>query len=135
MVNTPTQSFPVPVQQPEQKVVEKKPEETPPEQTIAEAPEGDETVAQETENGESETITSLEYNETDGNREYEELLAYISSLIGRNLQYPQIARRRNVEGVVGVHFEIGIDGSLVSVRVNHSSVSSILDRAAVSLIE
>jgi TonB family protein len=46
-----------------------------------------------------------------------------------------MARRRNIEGVVGIHFEIGIDGSLVSVRVDRSSGSSILDNAAVSLIK
>ena len=102
---------------------------------MAEAQTGDETLIQETGEGERETIVNAEYNETDDNREYEELLAYISTLIRQNLLYPQMARRRNIEGVVGVYFEIGIDGGLVSVRVNHSSGSSILDRAAVSLIE
>ncbi|MDR0628817.1 MAG: TonB family protein [Treponema sp.] len=132
----------IPVQRQEQKVVEKKPVETPPEpvpqqeaEDIAEAQEGDEDIALETADGEGEPIASPEYREPDGNREYEELLVYISSLIRQNLLYPQMARRRNIEGVVGVYFEIGIDGGLVSVRVNHSSGSSILDRAAVSLIE
>ena len=142
MVKTPPQSVPVPVQRQEQKVIEKKPVETPPEpvpqqemEAISEVQEGDDHITQETEGGEGETIASPEYSETDDNREYEELLAYISGLIRQNLLYPQMARRRNIEGVVGVHFEIGIDGGLVSVRVNHSSGSSILDRAAVSLIE
>jgi protein TonB len=146
MVKTPPQSIfvpiPVPIQQQEQIVIEKKSVEVPPEsvpqqegETIAEAQTGDETIAQETNDGEGETIASPEYSETDGNREYEELLVYISGLIRQNLLYPQMARRRNIEGVVGVHFEIGIDGSLLSVQVNHSSGSSILDKAAVSLIE
>ena len=144
MVKTPPRSVPapVPVQRQEQKVVEKKPVATPPEpvpqqeaETIAEAQEGDEDITLETEDGEGEPIASPEYREPDGNREYEELLVYISGLIRQNLLYPQMARRRNIEGVVGVHFEIGPDGGLVSVRVNHSSGSSILDRAAVSLIE
>jgi protein TonB len=142
---------PVPVQQQEQKVVEKKPVELPPEPVpqqeagiIGEAHEGDEAhngdegMAQGTDGGENGIITGSEYGETGGsreNREYEELLAYISSLIKQNLLYPQMARRRNIEGVVGVRFEIAIDGSLVFVRVNHSSGSSILDKAAVSLIE
>jgi protein TonB len=142
MVTAPPQRVPVPVQRQEQKVVEKKPVETPPvpvpqqeAETIAEVQEGEENITHETEKEEGETIASPEYTETDGNREYEELLAYISGLIRQNLLYPQMARRRNIEGVVGVQFEIGIDGGLVSVRVNHSSGSSILDRAAVSLIE
>jgi protein TonB len=146
MVKTPPRSVPapvsIPVQRQEQKVVEKKPVETPPEpvpqqemEAISEVQEGDDHITQETEGGEGETIAGPEYGATDGNREYEELLVYISGLIRQNLLYPQMARRRNIEGVVGVHFEIGPDGGLVSVRVNHSSGSSILDRAAVSLIE
>jgi protein TonB len=141
MAKAPPQSVPAPVPRQEQKVVEKKPVETPPEpapqqetEAVAEA-QGDETAAPETEGGESGPIAGSEYSETGGNREYEELLAYISGLISQNLLYPQMARRRNVEGIVGVQFEIGTDGSLVSVRVNHSSGSSILDKAAVSLIE
>jgi protein TonB len=147
MVMTPPQSVPapvpVPIQRQEQKVVEKKPVEVLPEsvpqqeemETVGEAQEGDENITQETVIGESETIADFEYYETNDNREYEKLLAYVSSLIRQNLLYPQMARRRNIEGVVGVYFEIGIDGSLVSVQVNHSSGSSILDKAAVSLIE
>ena len=162
MVKAPPKSVPapVPVQKREQKVVEKKPVETPPEpvpqqeaeaitevqtgdqhitqentEIRAEAQEGNEPITQETEEGEREPITGSEYRETNGNREYEELLVYISTLIRQNLLYPPMARRRNIEGVVGVHFEIGTDGGLVSVRVNHSSGSSILDKAAVSLIE
>jgi protein TonB len=142
MVTAPPQSVPVPVQRQGQKVIEKKPAETPPEpvpqqeaEVISEVQEGDEHITQEAEEGEGEIIASPEYSETDDTREYEELLAYISGLIRQNLLYPQMARRRNIEGVVGVHFEIGMDGGLVSVRVNHSSGSSILDRAAVSLIE
>jgi protein TonB len=140
MTKAPPQS--VPVQQQKQKVVEKKPDEAPPEyvsqqgtETIAEAQKGNENMARETGDGESKTITGSEYSETEDNREYEELLAYISSLIRQNLLYPQMARRRNIEGIVGVYFELGTNGGLLSVRVHHSSGSSILDRAAVSLIE
>jgi TonB family protein len=63
------------------------------------------------------------------------LLAHIKDFINNNLVYPPMARQRNVEGVVGVYFEIGESGELVSVVVNHSSGSSILDNAAVSLIK
>jgi protein TonB len=68
-------------------------------------------------------------------REYAALLAYVKEFIDKNLVYPPMARRRNVEGVVGVHFEIEGNGSLVAITVDHSSGSSILDNAAVSLIK
>jgi TonB family protein len=69
------------------------------------------------------------------NREYEVLLAYIKDFISENLVYPPMARRRNVQGVVGVYFEIDENGEPVSVAVHNSSGSSILDNAAVSLIQ
>jgi protein TonB len=68
-------------------------------------------------------------------RSREALLAYIKDFIDKNLAYPAMARRRNIQGVVGVYFEIGENGELVSVAVNHSSGSSILDNAAVLLIK
>ncbi|MDR0759289.1 MAG: TonB family protein [Treponema sp.] len=68
-------------------------------------------------------------------REYEALLAYIKEFVDKNLVYPPMARRRNVEGVVGVYFEIEGNGSLAAITVDHSSGSSILDNAAVSLVK
>jgi TonB family protein len=68
-------------------------------------------------------------------QEYEVLLAYIKDFISKNLVYPPMARRRNIEGVVAVHFEIESNGGLAAVTVDHSSGSSILDKAAMSLIE
>ena len=50
-------------------------------------------------------------------------------------EYPQRARRRNLEGVVKVMFTIGGKGELVSVRVSTSSGSRILDRSAIRAIE
>jgi TonB family protein len=68
-------------------------------------------------------------------REHEALLAYIRDFIDKNLVYPPMAQRRNIEGVVGVHFEIERNGGLAAIRVDHSSGSSILDNAAVSLVK
>jgi TonB family protein len=65
----------------------------------------------------------------------EALLAYIKEFIDKNLTYPPMARRRNIQGVAGVYFEIGENGELTAVAINHSSGSSILDKAAVSLIK
>jgi protein TonB len=90
--------------------------------------EGDAENNEEVREGEargSETITD---------HEYEALLAYIEDFISKNLVYPPMARRRNIHGVVGVHFEISENGDIDSIVVNHSSNSSILDNAAVSLI-
>jgi protein TonB len=67
--------------------------------------------------------------------EYNELLAYIKKYIDRNLVYPPIARQRNVEGTAGVSFVIDSAGRVVSITLKHSSGSSILDNAAVSLIK
>ena len=67
--------------------------------------------------------------------EHEEVLAYIKEFINKNLAYPAMARQRNIEGIVGIAFEIEMDGGIVSIKVAHSSGSSILDNAAVSLIK
>ncbi|MDR1901299.1 MAG: energy transducer TonB [Treponema sp.] len=85
-------------------------------------------------NGEAREGGAID-DETITDREYEELLAYIKDFINKNLVYPPMARRRNIQGVVGVYFEIGESGEIVSVLVNHSSGSSMLDNAAVSLIK
>jgi protein TonB len=68
-------------------------------------------------------------------REYEALLRYIKDFIEKNMVYPPMARRRNVEGVAGVHFEIERGGGITSITVDRSSGSSILDNAAVSLVK
>jgi TonB family protein len=67
--------------------------------------------------------------------DYEELLVYIKEFIDKNLIYPPIARQRNIQGIVGVSLEIEMNGEIAPVSVVHSSGSSILDRAAVSLIK
>jgi protein TonB len=92
-----------------------------------EAPEG--------EAGEDETNEAVPEGGAITGREYEALLAYIKDFISKNLVYPPMARRRNIEGVVAVYFEIESNGGLAAITVNHSSGSSILDKAAVSLIE
>jgi TonB family protein len=75
------------------------------------------------------------YGDVIADRNYEALLAYIKEFIDKNLAYPPMARRRNIQGVVGVHFEIETNGGLAAVMVDHSSGSSILDNAAVSLVK
>jgi protein TonB len=93
----------------------------------AEAPEG--------EAGEEGTNEAVSEGGSVTGHEYEDMLAYIKDFISKNLVYPPMARRRNIEGVVVVRFEIESNGGLVAVTVDHSSGSSILDNAAVALIE
>jgi protein TonB len=147
---TDAQSTPI-----EKKIVEKSievPPELPPVQEATphkEVREEDET--QERDSGYDEEVPEGEMGEggtTEGlpeggteedgpmtDREYAALLAYIKEYIDKNLVYPLMARRRNVEGVVGVHFEIERNGGLAAIMVDHSSGSSILDNAAVALIK
>jgi TonB family protein len=87
------------------------------------------------EGGEGRATEEVPESETMTDREYDALLAYIKVFIDKNLVYPAMARRRNVEGIVGVHFEIQRNGILTAVTVDHSSGSSILDNAAVSLVK
>jgi protein TonB len=103
-----------------------------------EALEGSETQGQEKSN-DNRNNEVLQEGRTEGSgattdSEYEALLAYIKDFISNNLVYPPIARRRNIQGTVGISFEIETNGELVSVSVNGSSGSSVLDNAAVSLV-
>jgi protein TonB len=121
----------------EKKVVEKSIEPIPPPEPVQEMEYVEDAFEENTETnaqaqyGAEETEDSV----TVSGNDYEELVAYIKNFIDKNLVYPPIARRRNVEGVVGVSFEIEKTGELVSVTVHNSSGSSILDNAAVSLIK
>jgi protein TonB len=137
----------------EKKTVEKPPE-IPRELSPVQAPTPNEEVLEDRETQESEdgNDEAQEGSNTAGNdeavpeggaveggtvtdREHEALLAYIKDFIDKNLVYPPMARRRNIEGVVAVRFEIERNGGIVSVLADSSSGSSILDNAAVSLIK
>jgi protein TonB len=94
----------------------------------------------ESHQGEGDAVSNEEAREGDAVgsgtiTDREALLAYIKEFIDKNLTYPAMARRRNIQGVVGVYFEIGESGELTAIAVNHSSGSSILDNAAVTLIK
>ncbi len=64
-----------------------------------------------------------------------ELLQRIDALVSRNLVYPPLARKRNIEGAVRLSLLIGKDGSLIKSSITSSSGSSILDKAAMALVE
>jgi protein TonB len=127
----------VPERRQEKKVVEKIVEPVPEVPLIED--DAEETTPREetrkTEVGEGGTSEAVPESGTMTDREYEALLAYIKDFIDKNLAYPTMARRRNVEGVVGVYFEIERNGGLAAVTVDNSSGSSILDNAALSLVK
>ena len=64
-----------------------------------------------------------------------ELLRRIEILVSKNLVYPPLARKRNIEGVVQLSLLIGTDGRLTKNSVTSGSGSSILDKAAIALVE
>jgi protein TonB len=124
-----------------QKTMPKKPkaEAAPVLKPQPEAIPAEETTSNEESQGEigaqySEANTSGEYD-SENDSEYDELLAYIKEYINENLVYPAIARQRNVQGIVTIYFEIEKSGELAVVAVANSSGSSILDRAAISIIK
>jgi TonB family protein len=142
----------VPDEPPEEKIVEKPIEPLPDPNPVQEEnpiePLPESNPVQETEYAENTVVENIKNDEevqhgiktADDNgeitsNEYKELLAYIKEFIKKNLSYPSMARQRNIQGIVGVSFEIEMDGEIVSISVAHSSGSSILDNAAVSLIK
>lgn len=64
----------------------------------------------------------------------ETLLRRLDALIRVNLVYPPLARARNIQGEVRVSLLIGPDGGLVTSSVASGSGSSMLDKAAISLV-
>lgn len=54
--------------------------------------------------------------------------------IARQKNYPEAARRRGLEGVVLVEFIISLNGEISQVKIERTSGSNILDRAAVSSV-
>jgi protein TonB len=92
-------------------------------------------AAPEGEAGSGGTNEAAPEGEAVADRDYEALLAYIKDFINKNLIYPPMARRRNIQGLVVVQFEVESNGSLAAIMVDHSSGSSILDNAAVLLIK
>jgi protein TonB len=64
-----------------------------------------------------------------------ELVLRIDALVRERLIYPPLARRRNIEGVVKVTLLIDEYGRLDGRTLVQSSGSSILDRAAIALVE
>jgi protein TonB len=65
----------------------------------------------------------------------EGILRQLEILIRENLVYPPLARKRNIQGEVRVSLLIGTDGTLTGSTLVRGSGSSILDKAAIALVE
>ncbi len=80
----------------------------------------------------SNVVSSSEISaEAERNKLYEMIYA----LIEEKKQYPPLARRRNIEGRVGVTIRISAAGNLQDSSIASSAGNSILDQAAVNLIK
>lgn len=62
-----------------------------------------------------------------------ELAALVSSAFEAHKTYPEVARRRGVEGTVRLRLRLSADGRLLSAKLASSSGSTLLDRAALDL--
>lgn len=65
----------------------------------------------------------------------ETLYRILNRLIQERLTYPPLAKQRNIQGVVGLTLVVSPEGKLLSLKLGQSSHSSILDRAAKTLVE
>jgi periplasmic protein TonB len=65
----------------------------------------------------------------------DEFLILLQELISENLVYPRRARQRGIEGTVILELVIDAEGMLRSRRIERESGSSMLDRAALALLD
>jgi protein TonB len=80
-----------------------------------------------------EESSALEIREDD--IRYDRVIAELRSRISENKIYPQVARKRNVEGVVQILLSLDEHGEAVELMIIESSGSRILDKAALQLIQ
>lgn len=66
--------------------------------------------------------------------DYQRVLSDLRRLVQKSLRYPEIARRKGIEGAVAVQFTMSREGYAEDMVVSESSGSRILDRAALQSI-
>ncbi len=66
--------------------------------------------------------------------DYQRVLSDLRRLIQKSLRYPEVARRKGIEGAVAVQFTMSTEGYAEDMAVSESSGSRILDRAALQSI-
>lgn len=67
--------------------------------------------------------------------DYNRILNEINAQIRENIVYPRMAQRKNLEGVVTLSFTLGQGGVINGLNVMTSSGYSVLDNAALDLLE
>jgi len=65
----------------------------------------------------------------------DEYLLELRRLIDRNKSYPKVARRLKQHGIVVISIKINKEGIFEDISLNQKSTSSILDRAALRLVQ
>ncbi|WP_456385542.1 TonB family protein [Desulfolithobacter sp.] len=71
---------------------------------------------------------------SDHGPELRNYLRLIRQRIGRYKKYPLAARRRRIEGRVGIHFTVSATGELQEIKVSRTSGHRLLDRAALRAV-
>ena len=66
--------------------------------------------------------------------DYQRVLSDLRRLVQKSLRYPEVARRKGIEGAVAVQFTMSTEGYAEDMAVSESSGSRILDRAALQSI-
>lgn len=66
--------------------------------------------------------------------DYQRILDELTRLLHKHLRYPEIARRKGIEGALAITLTLNTNGTATDVNVSESSGSHILDRAAVRVI-
>jgi protein TonB len=66
--------------------------------------------------------------------DYQRILGELNRMLREQLRYPEVARRKGIEGAVAITLTLDSDGKATNVVVARSSGSRILDRAAVQAI-
>jgi protein TonB len=66
--------------------------------------------------------------------DYQRILGELNRMLHAQLRYPEVARRRGIEGAVAVTLTLNTNGSASNMIVSDSSGSRILDRAALRAI-
>ncbi len=77
-----------------------------------------------------ETLDSQRQGEEENNDSAARLLEVLHREIDRHKRYPYIAKRRRLDGVATIAFQLGPDGEIGNIKVLKSSGHGALDRAA-----
>ena len=120
----------IPVEKPVEKLIEKS-------VPIPENTENDFVLSHPSGEGSSNPPANI-YSRTETNKEadsnYNNFLAGINQKINNMKEYPRLARKKEMQGTVTLEFQLDSAGNLEYLEILKSSGYSLLDRAALSII-